>query len=162
MATTAVQSPTVRARRDTGATEVDTIGKFTTSTPLEVKRAAGARRFGPLGSRGLGGTAAGAAHLSALRSRLTSVSQQLSPGAETILDERTEFRVEEGDHERFSHFVPKEKLTEAMVMGTPVVALCGKVWVPSRDPQRFPVCPECKEIWEGFSDKGKGSDDDEQ
>jgi len=46
-------------------------------------------------------------------------------------------------------------------MGTPVVALCGKVWVPSRDPQRFPVCPECKEIWEGFSDKDKDSGDDE-
>ena len=74
--------------------------------------------------------------------------QQLSPGAETILDERTEFRVDDGDHERFSHYVPKDKLTEAMVMGTPVVALCGKVWVPSRDPQRFPVCPECKEIWD--------------
>jgi len=47
-----------------------------------------------------------------------------------------------------------------MVMGTPVVALCGKVWVPSRDPQRFPVCPECKEIWEGFSD-GPDKGDDE-
>ena len=33
-------------------------------------------------------------------------------------------------------------------MGTPVVALCGKVWVPSRAPEKFPVCPECKEIWE--------------
>ncbi len=32
-------------------------------------------------------------------------------------------------------------------MGTPVTALCGKVWVPSRDPQRYPVCPTCKEIW---------------
>lgn len=41
-------------------------------------------------------------------------------------------------------------------MGTPVVALCGKVWVPSRDPQRFPVCPECKDIWDGFKDKGGG------
>jgi hypothetical protein len=93
--------------------------------------------------------------------RLACVSQQqLSPGAETIVDERTDYRVEEGDHERFSHFVPKEKLTEAMVMGTPVVALCGKVWVPSRDPQRFPVCPQCKEIWEGFSDKDKSGDDD--
>ena len=82
--------------------------------------------------------------------------QQLSPGAETILDERTEFRVDEGDHERFSHYVPKDKLTEAMVMGTPVVALCGKVWVPSRDPQRFPVCPECKDIWDGLPANGKG------
>ena len=73
------------------------------------------------------------------------------PGTATILDERTEerteYRLDEGDHERFSHYVDKSKLTEAMVMGTPVIALCGKVWVPSRNPDRFPVCPECKEIW---------------
>ena len=91
-------------------------------------------------------------------SRLANVSQQLSPGAETIVDERTQerpdYQVEEGDHERFSHYVPREKLTEAMVMGTPVVALCGKVWVPSRDPERFPVCPECKEIWESLDSGG--------
>jgi hypothetical protein len=83
------------------------------------------------------------------------VSQQLSPGAQTIVDERVkeaEYRLDEGDHERFSHYVPKQKLTEAMVMGTPVVALCGKTWVPSRDPERFPVCPECKEIWESMAD----------
>ena len=55
---------------------------------------------------------------------------QLSPGATTITDERTDFRLDEGDHERFSHYVPKSKLTEAMVMATPVVAHCGKVWVP--------------------------------
>jgi len=82
--------------------------------------------------------------------------QQLSPGAETILDERTEFRVDEGDHERFSHYVPKDKLTEAMALGTPVVAICGKAWGPSRDPQRFPVCPECKDIWDGLPANGKG------
>ena len=91
-------------------------------------------------------------------SRLATVSQQPSPGAQTIVDERTQerpdSRVEEGDHERFSHYVPKDKLTEAMVMGTPVVALCGKVWVPSRDPERFPVCPECKEIWESLEPGG--------
>jgi len=87
------------------------------------------------------------------------MSTQLTPGAETILDERTETSLEEGDHERFSHYVPKDKLTEAMVMGTPVVALCGKVWVPSRDPQKFPVCPECKEIWESLN-PGDGDGDD--
>ena len=96
--------------------------------------------------------------LGAALSRLANVSQQLSPGAQTIVDERTQerpdHRVEEGDHERFSHYVPKDKLTEAMVMGTPVVALCGKVWVPSRDPERFPVCPECKEIWESLKPGG--------
>ena len=76
------------------------------------------------------------------------------PGTTTTLDERTEerteYRLDEGDHERFSHYVDKSKLTEAMVMGTPVIALCGKVWVPSRNPDRFPVCPECKEIWQSL------------
>jgi len=81
-------------------------------------------------------------------------------GTQTVTDERTDMRTEEGDHERFSHYVPKDELTEAIVMGNPVVALCGKVWTPSRDPQRFPVCPECKEIWEsmdpGSDDSGSG------
>ena len=63
--------------------------------------------------------------------------------------------IEPGDHERFSHYVQKDKLTEAMVLGTPVVALCGKVWVPSRDPERFPVCPECKEIWDSMREGDK-------
>jgi hypothetical protein len=62
---------------------------------------------------------------------------------------------DEGDHERFAHIVwtpgrnAAAVLTEARVMGTPVTALCGKKWVPSRDPARFPICPECKAIREG-------------
>jgi len=83
------------------------------------------------------------------------VSTQPSPGTQTIEDTRTsriESPVEPGDHERFSHYVEKDKLTEAMVMGTPVVALCGKVWVPSRDPEKYPVCPECKDAWEHLRD----------
>jgi hypothetical protein len=53
-----------------------------------------------------------------------------------------------GDHERFSHIVvPASAVTEAYITGTPVTALCGKTWVPSRDPKRYPVCPTCKEIW---------------
>lgn len=86
--------------------------------------------------------------------------QQLSPGSETIVDERTDQRLDEGDHERFSHYVPKDKLMEAMVMGTPLVALCGKVWVPSRNPDRFPVCPECKEIWAHMRPGEGGGNDD--
>ena len=84
---------------------------------------------------------------------------------DTALDERVEERTvptDEGDHERFSHYVDKNKLTEAMVMGTPVVALCGKVWVPSRAPEKFPVCPDCKEIWESLSDDSGGSGGDGQ
>ena len=83
------------------------------------------------------------------------MNQQLAPGSQTVIDERTKtdgLNAEDGDHERFSHYVPKDKLTEAMVMGTPVVALCGKVWVPHRNPEKFPVCPECKEIWESLNE----------
>ena len=75
---------------------------------------------------------------------------QLSPGAGTLEDIRTEESLEEGGHDRFSHYARKDQLTEAMVMGTPLVALCGKVWVPSRDPNRYPVCPACKEIFESL------------
>jgi hypothetical protein len=71
-------------------------------------------------------------------------------GQRTLIEERTDLRVDEGDHERFSHYADKDKIMEAMVNGTPVRALCGKVWVPSRDPQRFPICPECKEIYESL------------
>jgi hypothetical protein len=74
---------------------------------------------------------------------------------DTRVDERVQ-TTDNGDHERFSHYVPKDKLMDAMVNGTPVIALCGKVWVPSRDPERFPVCPECKEIWESLR---KGDDE---
>ena len=73
---------------------------------------------------------------------------------EKLLEEEA---IEPGDHERFSHYVPKDKLTEAMVMGTPVIALCGKVWVPSRTPEKYPVCPECKEIWESLNPGDEGS-----
>ena len=30
--------------------------------------------------------------------------------------------------------------------GTPVKALCGKVWIPNRDPSSFPICPDCQDI----------------
>ena len=55
--------------------------------------------------------------------------------------------LDEGDHDRFAHYVigGNEAILQSMVTGDPVTALCGKVWVPSRDPERYPVCPECQE-----------------
>ncbi|GAB3621068.1 DUF3039 domain-containing protein [Glutamicibacter sp. PS] len=77
-------------------------------------------------------------------------SEETRGGTATI--ERTETRetVEPGDHERFAHYVRKEKIMESALSGDPVIALCGKVWVPGRDPKKFPVCPECKEIYESM------------
>lgn len=56
---------------------------------------------------------------------------------------------DEEDHERFAHVVvPASAVTEAYITGATVTALCGKTWVPTRDPGRYPVCPTCKEILE--------------
>jgi len=71
-----------------------------------------------------------------------------STSSETLTTGRPDLRLDDGDHERFSHFADRDKVTEAMVMGTPVVALCGKVWVPSRDPKKYPVCPECQRLYD--------------
>ena len=37
-------------------------------------------------------------------------------------------------------------VTEARVLGIAVTALCGHTWVPSRDPQRHPLCTKCEEL----------------
>jgi hypothetical protein len=79
-------------------------------------------------------------------------------GLGTLLDERVApAETEPGDHERFAHYVQKDKIMESAVTGTPVIALCGKVWIPNRDPQKFPVCPECQDIYESLPGGGDPS-----
>jgi hypothetical protein len=91
------------------------------------------------------------------------MSTQFTPATQTIeRPKTTEYRYDEGDQDRFSHYVAKDKLTEAMVMGNAVIALCGKKWIPSRDPERFPVCPTCKEIWQQMKPGGDGDGSDGQ
>ena len=85
----------------------------------------------------------------------------LSPASPqtTLSPAPTEAVIDEGDHERMSHIVlegykPKKgdyvpagpSVVEGIVNGTAVEALCGKIWVPGRDPKRYPLCPTCKEI----------------
>jgi hypothetical protein len=48
--------------------------------------------------------------------------------------------------EHFAHYTDAASATEGYVLGTPITALCGKIFVPSRDPEKLRVCPECKEI----------------
>lgn len=82
----------------------------------------------------------------------------VQPSVETIEEQQI---TEEGDHERMSHIVLEgfrpeggefvsagPSVVEGIVNGTPVRALCGKTWVPNRDPKRYPLCPTCKEIAE--------------
>jgi hypothetical protein len=77
-------------------------------------------------------------------------------GGATTLDRELEELLqnqEPGDHERFSHYVKKEQILESAMTGKPVKALCGKMWTPNRDPEKFPVCPTCKEIYEKLRDE---------
>lgn len=74
----------------------------------------------------------------------------------TLLEERTVSN-DEGDHERFAHYVEKAKIVESAVTGSPVKALCGKVWIPNRDPSKFPICPDCEKIMASLRGSGKDS-----
>jgi hypothetical protein len=72
-------------------------------------------------------------------------TQTLDRELEELLNKEA---IEPGDHERFSHYVKKEKILESALSGKPVRALCGKKWLPGRDPEKFPVCPACKAVYE--------------
>jgi hypothetical protein len=72
-------------------------------------------------------------------------------GAGTSFDEKVEEKIEttdSGDHDLFSHYIPKTAFEKAWLSGEPATALCGKVWLPTRDAAKYPVCPECKETFE--------------
>lgn len=64
---------------------------------------------------------------------------------ETPVEAPERVDTDNGDHDRFSHYCRKEDITRAMVTGAAIVALCGKRWVPTRDPSRYPICPTCVE-----------------
>jgi Protein of unknown function (DUF3039) len=52
---------------------------------------------------------------------------------------------DDGDHDRFAHYARKDDVTRAYITGEAITALCGKKWVPTRDPSRYPICPTCVE-----------------
>lgn len=61
------------------------------------------------------------------------------------------------DDDQLAHYVHKDDMMNGFVYGEPVLALCGKIWVPVRDGSEFPVCSECKEIYDSIP---SGSDDE--
>jgi Protein of unknown function (DUF3039) len=77
--------------------------------------------------------------------------------------EREDLKVtDDGSHDKFSHivlegwnleneeggqeFYPETPVVDAMVNGTRVRALCGKIWQPGDNPDKYRVCPTCIEI----------------
>ncbi len=89
---------------------------------------------------------------------MTRMAENEPTGGTDVLDRELEEllrseQLDEGDHDRYAHYVKKDKILASALSGKPVIALCGKVWTPGRDPEKFPVCPTCKEIYEKLRDE---------
>jgi hypothetical protein len=93
---------------------------------------------------------------------MSTLEPDRGTGTGTLVEPTPQTSHGDGDHERYAHYVQKDKIMASALDGTPVVALCGKVWVPGRDPKKYPVCPMCKEIFEtmgaGGGKNGKDGD----
>ena len=88
-------------------------------------------------------------------------TRDLSLESDTDLLTRPEVEDDEGSHDRFAHYIKKEKVIESAVSGKAVRALCGKKWVPSRDPEKYPICPACKAIFDSLPHKASNNKDSE-
>jgi hypothetical protein len=119
---------------------------------------AGARTAGPSAYAEAMGTATYQGH----RRARGSLAPEHSEGT-TLAPARPDPDLDDGDHDRMAHIVlegytPKEgefvsagpSVVEGIVNGTAVRALCGKEWVPGRNPRKYGLCPTCKEIAESM------------
>lgn len=67
-----------------------------------------------------------------------------------LLTEKSFACVDKTKAPEFSHYAESVSVTEGYITGKTVIALCGKIFVPSRDPKKFPICSTCKEIAEAL------------
>lgn len=54
-------------------------------------------------------------------------------------------RTTNGDTDEYAHIVMRNDQMRGYLSGEPIKALCGKVWVPTRDYEGRPVCQPCVE-----------------
>jgi hypothetical protein len=66
---------------------------------------------------------------------------------QVAVDTQADVKTDSGENDIFAHYAEKNEITEALVTGVPIIALCGKIWVPSRDPSKYQVCPSCKDLY---------------
>ena len=90
---------------------------------------------------------------------------ELHPSHGTVLEADTEITPQTGEP-AVAHIVKTEpgesaaaKVLEARIYGTQLEALCGHVWIPSRDPKQLPMCEKCKEIYEVYKAFNDGLND---
>lgn len=58
---------------------------------------------------------------------------------------RPETKTGQGEGDDVAHIVMRDDQMRGYVAGDPITALCGKVWIPSRDYRGLPVCQACTE-----------------
>lgn len=78
-------------------------------------------------------------------SDLAPLSLPTTEGNTAVLD-RPELSNNSGNHDKFAHYVDERAsgpVAAAYINRTPLIALCGKTWVPDSDPKRYAVCPTC-------------------
>ena len=56
-----------------------------------------------------------------------------------------------------AHIAPAADVNRAYVTGEAITALCGMVFVPTRDPERYPVCDACKAVLDQIRSGRTGS-----
>lgn len=63
------------------------------------------------------------------------------------LDAAPVVEAQEGDESPdAAHIVTQQDLMHSQITGQAIRALCGKMWVPKRNPDDFPLCQACVDI----------------
>lgn len=86
-------------------------------------------------------------------------------GTGTSVLDRTEIDPSTGEP-RMAHLVPPKggkeghvRIMEARIEGTMLTALCGHQFIPMRDPQAFPNCQRCIEVFKANTGEEEGFQD---
>ena len=94
---------------------------------------------------------------------MTAPMTTTGPATSTITMTDEDHATEDGPVAHIVRTLPGEdaaaKVLQARVEGTPLEALCGHVWVPSRDPKQLAVCQRCKDIYGMYRDFNDGLDE---
>lgn len=67
-------------------------------------------------------------------------------------EKRTRVEVKErstvDNSKKYAHYVNNGKLVESVMYNKPVIALCGKKWIPNKILDDAEICPVCKSLYE--------------
>ena len=73
----------------------------------------------------------------------------------TDLDRAPVYEPSVGDDEPdAAHIVTQKDLMHSQLTGEAIRALCGKMWVPKRNPDEYPICQACVDILNAASAGG--------